>query len=107
MHFFNKGLKTPNVKDDFIFKPTYLIAMGKVYGELGDYSTAKKYLLEAIDQLHNKSILLYYFLPFHVSFAKAFHYLIVLSINNKDTENIDNYLTELFNLSKKYKKLKN
>ncbi len=106
LYYFNKGLKTLNVKDDFIFKPTYLIAMGKVYGELGDYPTAKKYLIEAVDLLNKKNIVLYHFLPFHVSFAKAFHYLIVLSINNNDKENIDNYLTQLHNLNKKYERLK-
>ncbi|MBY9006673.1 MAG: tetratricopeptide repeat protein [Candidatus Lokiarchaeota archaeon] len=106
LEYFNKGLKTPSVENRNTLNPAYLISMGKVHGELGDYTTAKRFLLQALDLLNNKNILFYHFLTFHISLAKAYHYLIVLSINNNDKENIEDYLTELFNLSENNKGVK-
>ena len=105
LSYFKKVLESSNKDDRQMSKPTYLSAVGKIYGELGDFETAKKYLLEALDLLKNKQMYLFQFLNYNVSITTTLHYLIVLSINNNDHENIHEYLNMLKYLSQKYPKI--
>ncbi|MBY9006149.1 MAG: tetratricopeptide repeat protein, partial [Candidatus Lokiarchaeota archaeon] len=104
--YYNKILKIPEVQEDQRSKPAYLTSIGKIYGELGDFITSKRYLLEALDLLKNIKVHIFYFLNFKVCLAKIYHYLIDLSISNNELENIDLYLNELHDTSKKYPDLK-
>ncbi len=106
LSYYNKILKSPEVKEDTISKPTYLSTIGKIYGELGDFETAKKFLLEALDLLRKRKIFIYHYLNFDISIAKTIHYLIVLSVNNNDFENLNHLLEELHKLSDQFPKFK-
>ncbi|MBN1217044.1 MAG: tetratricopeptide repeat protein [Candidatus Lokiarchaeota archaeon] len=106
LEYYNKILKIPEVQEDLRSKPAYLTSIGKIYGELGDFNTAKRYLLEALDLLKGIKVHIFYFLNFKVSLAKIYHYLIDLSVNNNEIENLDHYLKELHEISKEYPDLK-
>ncbi len=103
LEYYEKGLNVSVVEDRVVLKPVYLSIIGKIYGELGDFSTAKKNLLEALDLLIERGIFIYHFQNFSISIAKTYHYLIVLSLNNNDLDKIDEYLNQLYELSIKYK----
>ncbi len=106
LEYYNKILKIPEVQEDQRSKPAYLTSIGKIYGELGDFTTAKRYLLEALDLLKDIKVHIFYFLNFKVSLAKIYHYLIDFAVNNNEFDNLDRYLTELKELSNKYTDLK-
>ncbi|MBY9006669.1 MAG: tetratricopeptide repeat protein [Candidatus Lokiarchaeota archaeon] len=106
LEYFNKILKIPEVQEDLRSKPAYLTSIGKIYGDLGDFNTAKRYLLEAMDLLKGIKVHIFYFLNFKVSLAKIYHYLIELSVNNNEIENLDHYLSELHEMSKEFTELK-
>lgn len=104
--YYNKVLKSTEIKEDPIAKPTYLSTIGKIYGELGDFQKAKKYLLEAYDVLQKRKIVVYRYLNFDISIAKTIHYIIDLSVNNNDLEDMNYYLEELHKLSNQFPNLK-
>ncbi|MBN1217040.1 MAG: tetratricopeptide repeat protein [Candidatus Lokiarchaeota archaeon] len=105
LEYFNKGLKLQEAENNI--SPVYLIAMGKIYGELGEYLKAKELLLKGLNLLKKKkNTLFYHFLPYHNSLAQAYHYLIVLSINNKDRKNVEEYLEEILQLNNSTIKVK-
>ncbi|MBY9006672.1 MAG: tetratricopeptide repeat protein [Candidatus Lokiarchaeota archaeon] len=106
LSYYNKILKTPDIEDDPVSKPTYLSTIGKIYVELGEFSKAKTYLLEAFDLLQRRNISIYQYLNFDISIAKTIHYIIVLSVNNNDLKDINYFLEELHKLSDEFPNLK-
>ncbi len=106
IEYFDKIIEIKDYYLGDMFKPMYLNALGKIYGELGEYKIAKKYLLEALDFLKKKKIYLFQFINFNISTIKILHNLIVLSINNKDFEKVNNYLDDLYQIKLKHSELK-
>ncbi len=104
--YYDKILEIPDIKKDQVSKPAYLTTIGKIHGDLGNFFKAKKYLLEALDLLKEKNVQIFYFLNFKVSIAKIYHYLITISINNKEFKSLNEYLEELYYIKTKYKQLK-
>ena len=106
LKYYMKSLDTPIAEDKARLKPIYFSAIGKVYGELGDFSTAKIYLLKALKLLKEKGIFILLFHNFSNSIAKTYHYLINLSIENNSTENVEEYLKNLYDISIKNPEVK-
>ncbi len=104
--YYEKILKMPEVKEDNVSKPAYLTTIGKIYGELGDFHTAKKYLIEAFELLNNNEQYLFHYLNFSVSIIKTLHYIIVLLVENNECKDIEYYLDELYKLSQKYPEMR-
>ncbi|MBY9007527.1 MAG: tetratricopeptide repeat protein [Candidatus Lokiarchaeota archaeon] len=102
LDYFNHILDIPWVKKDEISKPAYLTIIGRIYGELGDFLTAKKYLTEAIELLKTKEGYIFHYQNFNVSIAKTLHGLIVILIQSKEYNLVRYYLEELNKLRIKY-----
>ena len=99
-------LKKSEEKIDIFLKPAYLSIMGKIYGKIGDYSKAKRNLLIALELLESINVPIYSFWTSVVSIGKIYHYLIDLSVNNNELGNLNHYLNELYEISKKYTDLR-
>ncbi|MBY9005928.1 MAG: hypothetical protein KGD63_04140 [Candidatus Lokiarchaeota archaeon] len=97
--YYQKAMDSPIIEMKEFYKPIYLSTMGKIYGELGEFDISKKYLLTSLDLLKEKKMYIMLFQNFSISYAKTFHYLITLSIQNNEGENIDIYLKELHKIS--------
>ena len=106
LNYYKKCLDNSFIELRSIFKPKYLSIIGKIYGELGDFPTAKKYLLKSLNLQSKRGIFVYHSLNLNVSIAKTYHYLINLSIENDDIEEISKYLDELYQISIKYSNFK-
>ena len=106
LDYYTKTLSITEEQNDDVSKSVCLTAIGKIYGELGDYNTAKNYLSEALTLLEDVEINVQYCFSFYLSRAKTLHYLIVLAINNKETENIEDFLKKLYQISKENINLK-
>ncbi|MBY9007484.1 MAG: tetratricopeptide repeat protein [Candidatus Lokiarchaeota archaeon] len=101
LEYYTKSLNTIGIDDKARLRSLYLSAIGKIYGELGDYSTAKKNLLEALELLHKEEMFILRFHRFSISIAKTYYYLIHLSIENNDLGDLDEYLEKLHGISLK------
>ena len=99
LDYYNEILKIPEIKNDQIIKPAYYTSIGKIYGELGDYSTAKNFLLDAFESLKKKKIFLLHYMNFSLSITKTIHYLINILILSNDSENLKEYLGQLKRIS--------
>ena len=102
LEYFNQIMEMPEVKNDEVSRPAYLTTIGRIHGELEDFPTAKKYLLEAIDLLKNKDGYIFHYQNFSLSITKTLHGLIVILVEIKEYSMVDFYLEELHKLSQKY-----
>ncbi|MBN1216900.1 MAG: tetratricopeptide repeat protein [Candidatus Lokiarchaeota archaeon] len=101
LELYTKSLDTIGIDDKARLRPIYLVAIGKIYGELGEFEIAKKNLLEALELLHKEEIVILRTHRFNISIAKAYYYLIHLSIENDDSKNLENYLEKLYEINLK------
>ncbi len=97
----SKILEFPDVLNTLTFKTLFLTTIGKIHGECGDFIKAKESLLEALDSINDLNMVIYYFRNYKATIAKIYHYLIILSLNNKEFIEANLYLKELLEVSKK------
>ena len=106
LDYYKKILKIPEIRKDQILKPAYFTTIGKIYGELGDFSKAKQFLFGALELFKKQKIFVLHYLNFNLSITKTLHYLINILVHSKNSENVNDYLEQLNEISRKNPNIK-